>query len=351
MASRKGKIQTVCGLIEPKHLGPTLTHEHLMLQADCFYVPPSMDSDQDKTNMPFVMENLGWIRQNPYSYKPNLNLLHEEDAIVEEIKAYKNLGGQAIVENSTIGLSRDVQFLQRLSHTTGVHIVAGTGFYVDSFQTESTRQSSEEALAARIRDDICGGADGTEICCGVIGEIGCAWPLSDFEKRSLRSAAAVQSELGSPTIIHPGRNPKAPAEIMRIFLEAGAQANKTVMSHLDRTFADAEQLLEFAKLGCYCEYDLFGIETSHYQLWQEADMPSDAQRIIFIKNLLDNGYRDKILVAHDIHTKHRLKKYGGHGFTHILENIVPKMKQRSISDEDIKHILTDNPATWLTFTK
>lgn len=72
------------------------------------------------------------------------------------------------------------------------------------------------------------------------------------------------------------------------------------------TFADAEQLLEFAKLGCYCEYDLFGIETSHYQLWQEADMPSDAQRIIFIKNLLDNGYRDKILVAHDIHTKHRL---------------------------------------------
>lgn len=72
------------------------------------------------------------------------------------------------------------------------------------------------------------------------------------------------------------------------------------------TFYDTEVLLEFAKLGCYCEYDLFGIETSHYQLWQEVDMPSDAQRIAFIRSLLDNGYGHKVLMAHDIHTKHRL---------------------------------------------
>ena len=39
----------------------------------------------------------------------------------------QDLGGQGIVENSTIGLHRDVGFLQRLSNATGVHIVAGTG--------------------------------------------------------------------------------------------------------------------------------------------------------------------------------------------------------------------------------
>ena len=36
-----------------------------MLQADSFYVPPAKASDQSKTQMPFTMENLGWIRQNP----------------------------------------------------------------------------------------------------------------------------------------------------------------------------------------------------------------------------------------------------------------------------------------------
>ncbi|XP_076441313.1 N-acetyltaurine hydrolase-like [Babylonia areolata] len=210
---------------------------------------------------------------------------------------------------------------------------------------------SEEAIAAQIREDICSGVDGTDTCCGVIGEVGCSWPITDFEKRSLRSSAAMQSELGSPAILHPGRNPEAPFETMRIFLEAGGVADKTVMSHLDRTFLNTEQFLEFAKLGCYCELDLFGVEVSHYQLCKEMDMPSDAQRIAFIRALLDSGYDRRVLVAHDIHTKHRLKKYGGHGYTHILENVVPKMKQRGFTEEEVKVILTHNPAEWLTFTK
>ncbi|KAL8596654.1 hypothetical protein ACOMHN_032596 [Nucella lapillus] len=371
MSERKGKIQTVCGLMAPKSLGPTLTHEHLMLEAETFFIPPKA-SDQQKMPMTFTMNNLGWIRQNPYSYMPNLSFLNENETIIEELKDYKKLGGKAMVENSSIGLGRNVAFLRDLSQATGIDIVAGTGFYVDAFQSESTKKLSEEAMASRIREDLCSGADGTEICCGVIGEVGCTWPLAadgtkiccgvigevgctwplpDFEKHSLRSAAAVQDELGSPVIIHPGRNPKAPNEIMRILLEAGGIADKTVMSHLDRTFYTTEELLEFAKLGCYCEYDLFGIEVSHYQLWQEVDMPSDAQRMTFIRALLDNGYSNKVVMAHDIHTKHRLKKYGGHGYTHILENIVPKMKQRNFTDKEIKAILTDNPAAWLTFTK
>ena len=59
-------------------------------------------------------------------------------------------------------------------------------------------------------------------------------------------------------------------------------------------------------MGAYCEFDLFGIEVSHYQLCLDADMPSDAERIQRIKHLIEEGYEDKIVIAHDIHTKHRL---------------------------------------------
>lgn len=72
------------------------------------------------------------------------------------------------------------------------------------------------------------------------------------------------------------------------------------------TFQKTDDLLEFAKLGCYCEYDLFGIEQSHYQLNADVDMPSDAQRIDRIGTLIGEGYGDKITIGHDIHTKHRL---------------------------------------------
>ena len=36
------------------------------------------------------------------------------------------------------------------------------------------------------------------------------------------------------------------------------------------------------------------------------DMPSDAQRIWRIKGLVEEGYEDRLVVSHDIHTKHRL---------------------------------------------
>lgn len=35
-------------------------------------------------------------------------------------------------------------------------------------------------------------------------------------------------------------------------------------------------------------------------------MPSDAQRIDKLKLLINHGKLDRILISHDIHTKHRL---------------------------------------------
>ena len=78
-------------------------------------------------------------------------------------------------------------------------------------------------------------------------------------------------------------------------------------------------------------------------------MPSDAQRIDFIRELIADGYAEKIVIAHDICTKHRLVKYGGHGYAHIMENIVPRMRTKGISDEDVNSIIVENPARILTF--
>lgn len=132
---------------------------------------------------------------------------------------------------------------------------------------------------------------------------------------------------GAPLIIHPGRGAESPFRIIEVLAGAGADIGHTVMSHLDRTIFDNDKLIEFAKLGCYLEYDLFGIECSHYQvtyditalIWYTTghllltmqftgsiDFPSDAEKIAKVKYLVDNGYADRVLLSHDIHTKHRL---------------------------------------------
>lgn len=68
-----------------------------------------------------------------------------------------------------------------------------------------------------------------------------------------------------------------------------------------------EQLLEFADATkCYIQFDLFGVECSYYQLNPLVAMPSDAQRIDLIALLKKENQLHRVLMSHDIHTKHRL---------------------------------------------
>ncbi|XP_053428338.1 phosphotriesterase-related protein isoform X2 [Nycticebus coucang] len=348
MSSLSGKVQTVSGLVEPSQLGRTLTHEHLTMSFDCCYYPPP-PCHEATAKEPITMKNLYWIQKNPYSHKENLHLNQETEAIKKELLYFKAQGGGALVENTTAGISRDVQTLKWLAEETGVHIVSGAGFYVGATHSSETRAMSVEQLTSVLINEILHGADGTSIKCGVIGEIGCSWPLTNSERKVLQATAHAQAQLGCPVIIHPGRNPSSPFQIIRILQEAGADISKTVMSHLDRSLPSKKELLEFAQLGSYLEYDLFGTELLNYQLDPDTDMPDDNKRIRRVRLLVDEGYEDRILMAHDIHTKHRLRKYGGHGYSHILTNIVPKMLLRGITEGTLDKILVENPKRWLTF--
>uniref|UniRef100_A0A6J0UNN7 N-acetyltaurine hydrolase n=1 Tax=Pogona vitticeps TaxID=103695 RepID=A0A6J0UNN7_9SAUR len=348
MSLLRVKVQTVLGLMEPSQLGRTMTHEHLTMNFSCCYYPPPLGQEV-LSEKPIEMKNLFWLKQNPYSHKENLLLCQEINAVREELLHYKAAGGGTIVENTTTGIHRDVKTLKQLAEETGVHIIAGAGFYVGATHSPEMQAMSVEQLTEIIVNEVLNGADGTNIKCGVIGEIGCSWPLTESENKVLQATAHAQSHLGCPVIIHPGRNSNSPFQIIRIFQEAGGDISKTVMSHLDRTIFDEKKLLEFAQLGCYLEYDLFGTEFIFYQMSPDIDMPSDNERILRVRMLIDEGYEDKLLIAQDIHTKNRLKKYGGHGYSHILENIVPKMLVRGISQNKIDKLLIANPKQWLTF--
>jgi phosphotriesterase-related protein len=78
-------------------------------------------------------------------------------------------------------------------------------------------------------------------------------------------------------------------------------------------------------------------------------MPADHERIEMVEHMVSEGKQGRILLAHDICSKHRLKTYGGHGFDHILTRIVPRMKIRGMREEVVRLILVDNPTRMLTF--
>lgn len=255
------------------------------------------------------------MRQYPYGLRYNINFEDEDThaAVLEDVKQFKEFGGGSIAENTTHGINRNLKLIYEVARSTGVKVIAGTGHYIEMTQKPETLNMSVEQMVELYTREIQDGVavqltptESVNVNCGFIGEVGSVYPITDFERRAIQATAQAQSSLKCGVSFHPGRDSKAPFEILRIYLEAGGDVNKCVMSHLDRTLLDDEKLLEFSDIGCYCQLDLFGTEVSWYQLNPSTDMPSDAQRVDRLKMLADQGKLDKILASHDIHTKHRL---------------------------------------------
>ena len=60
-----------------------------------------------------------------------MNDTDAEIGVIESVESFRRFGGGAIVEKSSFGLTRKTSFLKDVSVRTGVHVVAGTGFYVE----------------------------------------------------------------------------------------------------------------------------------------------------------------------------------------------------------------------------
>ena len=119
------------------------------------------------------------------------------------------------------------------------------------------------------------------------------------------------------------------------------------MSHIDRTLTNIDDVLKLAATGCVIEYDFFGIETSYYW-FNDTDLQTDYMRLGCIRSLIDHGHIRQIVVSHDICTKHRLVRYGGHGYGYIPEHIIPRMRNKNFDESEIKAITEKNPARLLT---
>jgi phosphotriesterase-related protein len=343
------KVQTVRGVIPNGNLGVTLSHEHCLIDLTCTVSEPKNEAEKDRMDAPLSIENAGYFRYHPLENRDNLTLLDETLAITE-LMHFKNAGGNSVVDATIVEIHRDPAALARISEATGLNIIMGSGHYVKaSMQIDEMAPRTEEDIAEEIISDLRQGVCGTGIRAGLIGEIGCSWPLEDLEKKVLRAAGMAQKETGAPLMIHPGRDETAPMEVVDILDGAGADLTHTVLSHIDRTVFNPENRYRLADRGCFLAYDLWGNEGHYPASFSVIDVLNDTQRIAQIKDLIQKGYGDRILISHDICWKFRYMAYGGHGYAHILQNGVPLMRNREMTAEDVNRLLVENPKQFYAF--
>jgi phosphotriesterase-related protein len=349
--ARTGEVQTVLGPVPPDHLGITLPHEHLLIDQRPYYREPEGASARGRGRRP-----IGLLNHHEFTNDWTLNLddLHilDEATAIEEIECFRREGGGAVVDVTPVGLGRDPVGLQRIARATGLHVIMGAGYYTDQTLPADMMLRDEDTLAREMAGEITDGVGATGVRAGLIGEIGCSWPPTRNELKVLRAAAAAARQTGAPLMIHPGPGPDAPAGHLEVVRQAGLDAYRVIMAHIDHTTCDRERLRSLAETGCYLAYDHFGKEVSHFpSLVTDAgfEMLTDAGRVREILWLLEHGYGRQVHLSQDIAIKVKLTRYGGFGYAHLLRRVVPRLRRAGLTDADLKMLLVDNPARALTF--
>ncbi len=260
----------------------------------------------------------------------------------EELRHFAADGGSLIVDQSVAGLARNPIGLAEAARAAQVHVVAAAGSYTEAYLSADMRRMDLDALTDLFTREVTEGLDGSSVRAGLIGEMGCSWPLTPAERTALRAAARAACATGAALSVHPGRAPRACAEILDIVEAEGLDPRRVILCHMDRTHPDGAGIAPLLARGAHVEWDFFGIEQSHYWMG-EIELPNDLGRLRLIRDFAGMGYADQILISQDICTKTRLCHWGGHGYGHVLRNVVPLMRRLGFEAALIDKLLRDTP--------
>ena len=341
------RVMTVLGPIDPADLGVTLAHEHLLIDLRFLADPPVEDWQRDLVDAVPSLENRGRLAVDPYVSRPNL-VLDDLELAANELAVFAKLGGGSLIDLTVEGLGQQPLALAELSRRTGVHIVAGCGFYTKRAHPPMVAEASEQQLAERLLETVVSGFPDTEIKPGILGELGTSAPVHPDEEKVLRAAADVQQATGLAINVHLAIFGREGLHVLDVLERAGTNPSRVVLSHLDEML-DLDYHRAILRRGAYVEFDTFGSE--YYFDQHDEREPSDRERVDALLRLLSDGWAQRLLLSQDVCIKSQLVRYGGAGYGHLLRTIVPRLRKRGVDDATLETLLVSNPARVLTPAK
>lgn len=341
-------ITTVTGILKKDKLGIISPHEHVLVDCRNQFVEFNEVLKKAFSEQKVGISNLYILSRNPYALKDNL-VLDDVNIAKEELIEFKKAGGNTIVDATSIGIGRNPEALRDISKLTGINIIAGCGYYTNDTHSKDMDKKTIKNIKNEILNDIKIGINGTDIKAGVIGELGTSMEIYPNEEKVLIASAKAHAETGLGIIVHTYPWGKKGLEILNILKKNGVNPNRVNICHVDVEI-DLIYCEALAKMGSFIEFDNFGKEyyiNKKDRKFAGGIFARDIERVRSIKNLINSGYLSNILISCDVCLKILLHRYGGWGYDHILNNIVPMMLEEGITKEEIRILLEKNPKSFL----
>ncbi|WML60259.1 phosphotriesterase-related protein [Neobacillus sp. PS2-9] len=321
-------VETVTGPIPVDKLGKTLIHEHFIFGYPGF--------QGDVTLGPFKEEEF----------------LEAAIAVARQIQSF---GVQTVVDPTPNECGRDPLFLKKVSEATGLQIICATGYYYEGegappyFKFRQALGTAEEEIYEMYKKEISEGIAGTGVKPGIIKLASSKDQITEYEKMFFRAAARVQKETGIVILTHTQEGTMGPDQA-RMLIELGADPSKIIIGHMCGN-TNPEYHKEVMDQGVRIGFDRFGIQGM-------VGAPFDQERVATLMDLLDAGYEDQILLAHDsvniwlgrppIMNEQVMKIMENWHPGHIFENILPTLRENGVTETQIDKMLGRNAEALFT---
>lgn len=267
------------------------------------------------------------------------------DAIAR-LDELKSRGVDTVVDLTVIGLGRYIPRIARIAAATEINIVVATGLYTYNdvpfrfhYQGPGTLLDGPEIMTEMFVRDITEGIADTGIKAAILK---CATDepgVTAGVERVLRSVAAAHRETGVPISTHTHAGSRRGLEQQRIFAEEGVDLSRVVIGHSGDS-TDLDYLEELIESGSYLGMDRFGIDSI---------LPFE-QRVDTVARMCERGHAEKMVLSHDASCYFdalpedmvAVAMPNWH-YLHIHDDVIPALKQRGVTEEQLTTMLVDNP--------
>jgi len=313
-------LSTARGSIDSSELGVTLMHEHIfVIDADVWLNYPGEWESEEK----------------------------QISNAVTRLNDLKSRGVDSIVDLTVVGLGRFIPRIAKVAHETKLNIIFATGIYTyrDApffFRLRVPPPGTVDVMTEMFVRDIEKGVGETGLRAGILKCATDEYGVTKDIERILRAVAQAHRQTGIPISTHTFAPGKVGLDQQRIFREEGVDLTRVVIGHCGDS-TDLAYLEQLIGAGSYIGMDRFGLDTI---------LPFE-ERVKTVAELCRRGHAKSMVLSHDtncfLHWVPRdlvaatLPRWN---YKHIHNDVIPALKQRGVTDDQIHTMLVKNPRTY-----
>ncbi|MCR3719970.1 MULTISPECIES: phosphotriesterase family protein [Prauserella salsuginis group] len=315
------EVPSVRGPVPVDRLGNTLMHEHVFVLGE-------------------------EMRQNYPNYPNRWDEDRRVADAVDKLQQCRSRGIDTIVDPTVIGLGRYIPRIQRINEQVDINIIAATGLYTYNdvpFQFHYTGPGllfdRPEPMVELFVTDIREGIAETRVKAGLLK---CAIEeqgLTPGVERVMRAVGQAHVETGVPITVHTNVHTQSGLVAQKVLAEEGVDLSKVVIGHSGDS-TDLDYLCALADAGSYLGMDRFGLDVL---------LPFE-QRVDTVAELAKRGYTEKMVLSHDascfidwFSEEAKAETVPNWIYTHISDDVLPALRERGVTDEQIDTMLVRNP--------